>query len=411
VTRLAGITTVLVAIAAGLSACGSSGKQSNQPAIHGTALAQVSDQPITKTAFAHLMAVTDRSARAATTKGKSSRAPVIPDPPTYKGCIAGLLASGAPLPTGNTKPTTAQLKTECEQQYKAMQQQVLTSLIQANWLEGEAAALRITVSNAEVAGQFHKFVSEKYPDNRAFQKFLATTGYTVSDVMRHAKLELLSEKIGQKVAQTIRERVGKPSQKELETYFEQHHGKRLGEPEGRIVEVVVTKDLAQAEKAKAEIRAGKSFASVAKAHSIDTNSKTAGGVLPELARNFPFPGIVGAQAEAVTKAVFSAKSHVLSGPLKTSSGYYLYEVKKVDPATLPAFHREEASIRQEVIQQKETEAYNAFQANYRKKWTARTECRAEYVVAECKNYKPRMATAEDYKKIKVKIVTTPKSKK
>ncbi len=63
----------------------------------------------------------------------------MPEPPNYTACIAHL-AKIAPKPAkGQKAPTTAQLKTECETQYKALQQEVLGFLISSQWVIGEAS--------------------------------------------------------------------------------------------------------------------------------------------------------------------------------------------------------------------------------------------------------------------------------
>ena len=106
---------------------------------------------------------------------------------------------------------------------------------------------------------------------------------------------MLSSKIQQKVS---KEAGKKPSQKEIQAYYEQHKS-QYGQPEKRNILIILTKTQAQAEKAKKEIESGKSFASVAKAVSIDPVSKAAGGSLP---------GVVKGQEEkALDEAVFSAK--------------------------------------------------------------------------------------------------------
>jgi hypothetical protein len=45
------------------------------------------------------------------------------------------------------------------------------------------------------------------------------------------------------------------------------------------------------------------------------------------------------------------------------------------------------SIKQELRSQDQERAFSAFKTAFRKRWTARTDCRAGYVVLECKQYK------------------------
>ena len=112
----------------GLSACGG---------IPSNAVVQVNGNPITKATFAHWMAV----AAASTSAAVGAKAPV-PEPPDFKACIAHLQAT-TPTVKGQPAPTAAQFKTQCEQQYKALQQEVLGFLISSAWVLGEAESLGV----------------------------------------------------------------------------------------------------------------------------------------------------------------------------------------------------------------------------------------------------------------------------
>jgi foldase protein PrsA len=351
-----------------LTACGGG--------IPGNAVVSVNGTPITNTTFNHWMAVAANSSSAsAAAAGKTAPKAVVPDPPTYTACIAHLEATAPKPAKGQPKPTAATLKTQCEQQYTALKQQVLGYLISANWVIGEASDQGVKVSDNEVRKQFNQIKSQQFPKEADFQKFLASTGYTVSDVLLRVKLNLLSQKIQAKVSKNAGK---KPSQQEITAYYEQHKS-QYGQPERRNILIILTKTQAQAEKAKKEIESGKSFSSVAKSVSIDPVSKAAGGSLP---------GVVKGQEEkALDEAVFSAKLNVLGGPIKTPFGYYIYEVKKTLPASQQALAQVQSSIQQQITAQKQQKTLSEFIKNFRKKWTARTECRSEYSVQDCKSYK------------------------
>lgn len=351
-----------------LTACGGG--------IPGNAVVSVNGTPITNSTFSHWMTVAAGSSSAsAAAAGQTAPKAVVPDPPAYTACIAHLEAVAPKPAKGQSKPTPAALKAQCEQQYTALKQQVLAYLISANWVIGEAAERGVKVSDAEVKKQFNQIKSQQFPKEADFQKFLASTGYTVSDLLLRVKLNTLSSKIQQKVN---KEAGKKPSQKEITAYYEQHKS-QYGQPERRNILIILTKTQAQAEKAKHEIESGKSFASVAKSVSIDPVSKAAGGSLP---------GVVKGQEEkALDAAVFSAKLNVLGGPVKTPFGYYIYEVKKTLPASQQALSAVQSSIQQQITAQAQQKALATFIKNFRKKWEARTECRSSYTVKDCKGYK------------------------
>ena len=152
-----------------------------------------------------------------------------------------------------------------------------------------------------------------------------------------------------------------------------------------LVHAVLTKTEAQAKAAKQEVESGKSFESVAKKVSIDPTSKSNGGKLP---------GVVKGQEEkALDTAVFSASKGTLTGPVKTPFGYYIFEVQKITPGSQQTLKQAEASIKAQLTATHQQKALSAFVKEFKKKWMGKTECRAGYVVADCKSYKAPKTTS------------------
>jgi foldase protein PrsA len=351
----------------GLTACGG---------IPGNAVVQVGGSPVTKDSFNHWMGIA-ATASSATAGGAAK--PVLPEPPKYKACIAHLQATTPAPAKGQTAPTTAQLKSQCEQQYKQLQQQVLGFLISSDWVLGEAGALGVKVPDAEVHKQFAKIKSSQFPRAAEFEKFLATTGQTTSDLLLRVKLNLLSSKIQEKVAK----RKHAVSKAEIEKYYNENK-QRFGTPEKRNVELILAKSEAEAKKAKHEVESGTSFASVAKKVSIDPTSKASGGVLSV---------VKGQQEKALDEALFSAKQNVLSGPLKTAFGYYIYRIKSASPGNQQSLSQAEAAIKSQLTATQSQTALSNFVKEFRNKWKAKTECRSGYVVKDCKQFKePKTST-------------------
>ena len=348
---------VLFAVA-GLSACGG---------IPGNAVVQVDGKPITKATFKHWTGV----AAAATSPGTT---PVIPEPPSYTACIAHLEATQPKPPKGTPAPTRAQLKSQCEQQYKSLQQEVLGFLISSAWVLGEASSLGVKVSDKEVKKRFGQIKEQQFPKGAEFEKFLASSGQTVSDLLLRVKLNLLSTKIQQKITKSK----SKVTQAQIAKYYKEHKD-RFEVPEKRSVNIILTKTEAAASKAKSEVSSGKSFASVAKAVSIDPVTKVHGGRLTEVVK--------GQQEQALSNAIFSAKPNVLGGPVKTAFGYYIYEVKGVTPGSLETLAQAQSSVRSQLVATQQQSALSSFVKNFKKKWTAKTDCRAGFVVMDCKQYK------------------------
>jgi foldase protein PrsA len=360
----AALGAVLFAVVA-FAACGG---------IPGDAVVSVDGKSITKDTFKHWMSVASASSSAS-----AGAKPAVPVPPNYTACIAQA-ATAAKATKGAKTPSQKELKSQCETQYKSLQSEVLGFLISSSWVLGEASSLGVKVSDKEVKKQFEKIKTQQFPKSAEFEKFLKTSGQTVSDLLLRVKLNLLSTKIQQKI---IKEK-SKVSQAEIAKYYKENP-KRFGVAEKRDLLIILTKTEAQAKSAKQEVESGKSFESVAKKVSIDPTSKSNGGKLP---------GVVKGQEEkALDAAVFSAQKGKLTGPVKTPFGYYIFEVQKITPGSQQTLKQAEASIKAQLTATHQQKALSTFVKEFKKKWQGKTECRAGYVVADCKGYKAPKTTS------------------
>ena len=202
----------------------------------------------------------------------------------------------------------------------------------------------------------------------------------MSDLLLRVKLNLLSPKIQQKIVK----QKSKVTQAQIAKYYNENP-KRFGVAEKRNLLIILTKTEAQAKKAKQEIESGKSFASVAKSVSIDPTSKANGGKLP---------GVVKGQEEkSLDAAVFSAKKNVLTGPIKTPFGYYIFEVQTITAGSQQSLKQAEPSIKSQLTATQQQAALSKFVKEFKKKWMSKTDCRAGYVVTDCKQYKAPKTTS------------------
>jgi foldase protein PrsA len=352
----------------GLSACGG---------IPGNALVKVGGTPITKDAFNHWLTVA-----AASTASSTGEKPAIPEPPKYTACIAHLAATAPKPAKGQSAPSTKELKAECATEYKSLQTEVLGFLISSQWVIGEASSLGVKLTDAQVKKEFAKIKSDEFPKAAEFEKFLATSGQSVSDLLLRVKLNLLSQKIQKQVVKNK----SKITEAQIAKYYNENKS-RYGTPEKRNVEIILTKTEAAATSAKKEVESGKSFASVAKRVSIDPTSKADGGLLKEVVK--------GEEEKALDTAIFSTAKNVLSGPIKTPFGYYVFEVLSTTPGTQHALAQVKSTIKTLLVSREEQKALSSFVKDFKKKWMAKTECRSGYVVPDCKSYKaPKGSTGK-----------------
>jgi foldase protein PrsA len=353
----------------GLSACGGGG-------IPGDAVAKVGSGSITKVAFEHWMKVA-----AVSTIGATGGEVVVPDPPSYSKCIAHLELSSAKV-KGAKPPTSSALKSQCETQYKTLLNEVMGYLIASDWVLQEGKAMGIKLSDKEVHKRFEDIKNEQFPKAAEFEKFLKTSGQTVSDLLLRVKLNLMGEKVQSHVVKEHKN----VTEAEVKKFYEENKS-RFGTPEKRAVYIVLTKTEAAAKSAKQEIESGKSFSDVAKKDSIDPTSKSTGGLLPEV--------IKGEEEKPLDEAIFSAKTGVLSGPVKTNFGYYIFQVKSVKTGNQQTLAQAKKTIKAEVASSNESKALSAFTKDFKKRWTAKTECLSQYAVLNCKGYKAPKTTSTE----------------
>jgi len=329
------------------------------------AVATVDGEAINKDEFSHWMVVAAKSA------GQGSAA-AVPDPPNYTKCVAAK-RKAQPKPTkGQPKVTDAQLKTQCKTEYEQQRSQVMQLLVSFKWIQGEADAQGIKVTDAEVKKSFEEQKKQSFPKDADYKKFLKESGQSQEDIMQRVKLDLLSNKIRDKVVKGK----DKVSDKAISDFYNKNK-ERFAQPEKRDLRVILTKNEAEAKKAKAALEGGESWKKVAKKYSIDDTTKSDGGKLAAQAK--------GTLDKELDEAVFSAKKGKLTGPIKTQYGYYVFTVTGVTAASQQTLAEAKETIKQTLASQAQQKALDAFVKDFTKRWREKTECSEGYKTTDCKN--------------------------
>jgi foldase protein PrsA len=332
--------------------------------IPGDSVATVDGTPITKASYDHWLGIAAKSG------GQPNGS--IPKPPDFKDCVANKRKTLPKPAKGQPTTTDAQLKTQCKSEYDALKQQVMQLLISFQWIEGEAKDRGVKVSDADVKKQFETQKKASFPKDADYQKFLDQSGQTEKDILMRVKLDLLSNKIRDKITKDT----GDVADADVEKYYNDNK-ERFAQPERRDLLVVLTKTQAKAGEAKSAIQGGQAFGAVAKKFSIDPQSKAQGGKLPAVAK--------GQQDAAFDKAIFSAKKGALTGPVKTQFGYYVFKVTKITAASQQSLKDATATIKQLLESQGQQKALDKFVKGFTKKWKAKTDCKKSYATTDCKN--------------------------
>jgi foldase protein PrsA len=354
--RILMATCALVATAAVVAGCGGG--------IPGNAVATVDGDSIDKADFTHWLNV------AAKSSGQASA--TVPDPPDYKKCVAAKRKTTPKPAKGQPKTTDAQLKTQCGKEYAQLRDQTVGLLVSYKWIEGEADAQGVKVTDAEVKKSFDTQKKQNFPKEADYQKFLKQYGQTQDDILLRVRLDLLSQKIRDKVIKGK----DKVSDAQIQSFYDKNKS-RFSQPETRDLLVVLTKTEAKAKQAKAAIQSGTAWKAVAKKYSIDDASKAQGGKLAGQAK--------GTLEKSLDAAVFAAKKGQLSGPVKTQFGYYVFKVTNIKASKTQTLDQAKTTIKQTLVSQNQQKALTSFVNDFRKRWREKTECRDGYTTSDCKN--------------------------
>jgi foldase protein PrsA len=360
------LTIGLPSVAIALTGCGGSATNS--------VVATVGGKPISKGTYERWLAI-----EAAGMRHVVEEATLIPDPPDYASCIAQLRRTPSTTTKAARPRTPELLKAECKERYEQLQRSALGFLITAEWELAAAPGLGVHVSESEVKSDFEESRRHQFPKPADFRRYLKLTGQNMPDVLFQIKVSILHSDIEQKL-QAKASREEKPvTETEIAAAYQKRKAS-FNAPEDRTVEVIATRTRAAALTAKRELHARKSFASLAKHVSIAPNAKLDEGLLTHIVGG-QLPGPVG-------EAVFKSKPNNLVGPVRSASGFYLFEVLATYPAHHESLAQARSSISEELAAEQRERGPGRAYIEFATHWRSRTDCRPGYMVEDCNGYKP-----------------------
>ncbi len=329
------------------------------------AVASVDGEAISQTQFNHWLDIA-----AATSQQGGARTAY--DPPAFTACIANKKKTAPKPAKGQPATTDAQYRTQCKQEYDGLRDQVMQFLILEKWVDGEAKSQGVKVSGKTAEADFQKARKQSFPKDSDFQTFLKSSGMTIADARFQVRFNTIYTKLREKAVKGA----DKVTDEQVADFYKKNKA-RLGTPLTRDLRVVLTRDQATADKAKAALQGGQSWATVVKKYSIDPATKANGGVLSGLSK--------GQQEKAFDDAIFAAPKGRLQGPVKTQFGYYVFQVQKETPASQQTLKQATPAIKQQLDAQNKQKADDQFNTQLRKKWKAQTNCKDGFVMTQCKN--------------------------
>jgi parvulin-like peptidyl-prolyl isomerase len=258
---------------------------------------------------------------------------------------------------------------------KVAREDALEFLIRSAWATVEARRLRVKVSPTDVEEKLNLLTFEQTHGAKiqlpardpVLRQLLLARNTTHPEKERLMRLALLMAKVEEGwLAQAARE----VPQGDVAAYYATHRSQFVV-PAVSDIEIIGNTDEAAVLRAKREILAGKPFLEVAR-HASDDSEAPNG--LQHLVR--------GTEEPPFERHIFHAKPHVLTGPIKQELTY-IFEVLHAKPdrqqtlaEATPAIRRKLAPERLERLLRPQFEAA----------LSARTICRARYVVRGCRKY-------------------------
>jgi len=219
--------------------------------------------------------------------------------------------SGGTVATVNGQPISrTAFNTRLES--SPMGRSVLQQMVQEMLIEQYAKNNNIVVTDAQIDAREDQ-IKGAFP-GASWDEMLKTRGLTEVDVRAALREQLiLDQALAKEVTIT-------PA--EIKQEFQKDHA-MYDTPETVTARHILVPSLALAQKIEADLKAGQSFASLAKQYSTDPGSKDKGGDLGSFRR--------GQMVPAFDKYAFSAPIGQISPPIKSPFGYHIIQVESRTP--------------------------------------------------------------------------------
>ena len=259
-------------------------------------------------------------------------------------------------------------------QYDQIKEAAINDQLDQAWLTGEASELGVSATDREMDAEFKTIREDQFPNDAAFNQFLKDSAFTLAEVRDRVRLQVLSRKIEERITSDVTE----VPQDLLEQTYENQKDSFVT-PETRDISLIVTDNKADADKVEAALAENsdeQSFASLARQYSTHGSSSQGGDTV---ATEGAFPDPAGSE-------IMSAPEGELAGPVVVDGDTYFFKVNKINPEETQSLEDVTPQLRQQLLPTLQQQAMTEFVAYYNSKWSSRTFCDEDYLVARCSNF-------------------------
>ena len=240
-------------------------------------------------------------------------------------------------------------------EYEDLKDRAVSFLVQRYEFRKEAEEMGIEVSDEDVDKRVAKIKKETFGGNeKTYKAELKRLGLTEADVREQVRDVIVQERLFKAVTKDV-----KVSEKEIEDYYEKNK-EQFTQPATRDTRHILVKSKARADELYGQLKAGASFAALAKKYSADKATATQGG---------KYPAVKGQSAPEFDKVAFSLEKGEISKPVKTQFGWHIIQaltaVKKEKATPLSEV---KDSIKQQLLQQKQSEKMRKWVEDLEKKY-------------------------------------------
>jgi foldase protein PrsA len=313
--RSAVIVLATCALALGVAACGGDEKKSSQD-VPPDAIAVIGNDEIPKTEFDDLIERAKKS---------------------YK-------EQKRPFPKPGTK------------EYNELKDRAVTYLVQRYEFRKAAEDMDIGASDAEVEKRLGKIKKETFGgDEQMYRRELKRLGLTDEDAHEQIRDVIIQEKLFKEVTKDV-----KVTDEDVEKYYRENKAQFTQPASREVRRILVKKSRAKVDEVYARVKAGGNFAALAKKYSEDEGTKIQGG---------KFAAVKGQNVPEFDKVAFALKTGDVSTPVKTQLGWEIIKaVGPVKPEKVTQLEDVKDQIRQQLLQQKQSEAMRKWVEQLQKKY-------------------------------------------
>jgi parvulin-like peptidyl-prolyl isomerase len=250
-------------------------------------------------------------------------------------------------------------------QYKSLQDQAMQYLVQESEYEQKAKDLGVAVTDKDVQARLAQIKKQYFGGSqKKYQAQLKAQGLTEAQIMQDLHAQILSEKLYNKVTADV-----KVTDADIKAYYTSHKTD-YSQAASRDVRHILVNNKKLADQLYAQLKGGADFAKLAKKYSKDPGSAANGGKLTVSK---------GQTVPQFDKVAFELKTNELSKPVHTQYGWHIIQaLSAVKPAKQTPLKDVQASIKQQLLQTKKTDAMNKWVDGVKKEFAKKISYQAGY---------------------------------